>query len=98
MSANFVVFAPTHKSQIAALLDYIDKHKAEITARQNDKVYQQEVNAVRDIMQKHFEKHLAQKIVKVCPWTALGTKDMCNAIAHKYLVPIWHVLRDAAPR
>jgi hypothetical protein len=49
-------------------------------------------------MQKHFEKYPPQKVVKVCPWTALGTKDKCNEIAQKYLVPIWHVLRDAAPQ
>ena len=94
-----VVFAAQNKEQVRALAAYIndENNYAQIQIQRNTTQYKRAVARVKNIMREHFEKFPPQKRVIVCPWKALGTQQMCFAIANKYSVPYWDVAADANP-
>jgi hypothetical protein len=92
-----VQFVPTNKQEMRALLAYCSTHRESIQQRRASREYLSAVALVRDRMRAHFEQYPAGPRETVCPWRALGTSEMCYAIARKFSVPHWDVSADANP-
>lgn len=98
MNKNAVVFAPQTAQQVRALVKHItEETRAEINTRRAGVEYRSAVFEIREKMRAHFAQYPAGRVVRECPWSKLGTRDECRAIAVSYSVPYWDVVVDANP-
>ncbi len=95
-ATHTVVFAPHTKLQVKELLQYIEHNRPAINKNKTAD-YKAAVKEVRELMRAYFAVNPPQRIVKICPWSLTGAKEMCQNIAEAFEVPYWDIVYEANP-